>query len=439
MQICVIGTGYVGLVVGTCFAETGNEVLCVDVDQKKLRLLRRGISPIYEPGLESLLKNNIAARRISFTSELKTAVRKADAIFLALPTPAGADGSADLKHILETARNIGKFISRYTVIVNKSTVPVGTAQKVRAIITGISDVEFDVVSNPEFLKEGAAVSDFMKPDRVVIGSRSPRAIGIMQELYAPFVRTGNPVIIMDESSAELTKYAANAFLATKISYMNEIANLCDLLGADVEMVRKGIGTDPRIGPQFLFAGAGYGGSCFPKDIKALARTASECRYDFKILKAVETVNHDQRMRIVAKIVRHFHNTIAKKIIAVWGLSFKPNTDDMREAPSVSIIRELLKRGAVVQAHDPVALPEARRHLGDSVRFYKDNYAALRKCDALLVLTEWNQFRRPDFDRMKSLMRGRVIFDGRNVYDPTMLAEKGFAYFGIGRGTHAGRI
>jgi UDPglucose 6-dehydrogenase len=433
MRISVIGTGYVGLVVGTCLAETGNDVICVDIDEAKVRVLRKGISPIYEPGLGTLLKENLAAGRISFTSDIKKGITKSEVIFLALPTPSGLDGAADLKHVLQTAREIGNCINGYKVIVNKSTVPVGTAAKVRAIVSGAADQEFDVVSNPEFLKEGAAVNDFMKPDRVVIGSRSQRAIAVMQELYAPFVRTGNPVIIMDEPSAELTKYAANAFLATKISYMNEIANLCDLLGADVDMVRRGIGTDPRIGAQFLFAGVGYGGSCFPKDVKALAKTSALCRYDFKILKAVESVNHLQRMRIVQSVSRYFHNRLAKKVVAVWGLSFKPNTDDMREAPSVPIIRELRRRGAVVQVHDPVAMGEAKNHLGTSARFFKDNYSALRNADALIVLTEWNEFRRPDFDRMKSLMRGHVIFDGRNIYDPGVLAEKGFTYFGVGRG------
>ncbi len=438
MRISVIGTGYVGLVVGTCFAATGNDVTCVDIDEKKIRTLRRGISPTYEPGLQELLKSNLAAKRISFTMNLERAIKGSEVVFLALPTPSNLDGAADLKHVLQTARDIGRFINSYKVIVNKSTVPVGTARKVREIVSGMTHTEFDVVSNPEFLKEGAAVGDFMKPDRIVIGSRSPRAIGIMQDLYAPFIRTGNPVILMDEESAELTKYAANAFLATKISYMNEIANLCDRLGADVDMVRKGIGSDPRIGTQFLFAGAGYGGSCFPKDIKALARTAEEANYDFKILAAVESVNLRQRMMIVEKITRYFRRNLSRKVVAVWGLSFKPNTEDMRDAPSIPIIRELLKRGAAVHAHDPVALEEGRKQLGDSVKFFKDNYAALRGADGLLVLTEWNVFRRPDFDRMKSLMRGHVIFDGRNIYDPSILAEKGFDYFGVGRGADRAR-
>jgi UDPglucose 6-dehydrogenase len=439
MKISVIGTGYVGLVVGTCFAATGNDVTCVDIDDKKIRALKRGISPTYEPGLQDLLKSNLAAGRISFTKNLERAIKSAEVIFLALPTPSNEDGAADLRHVLQTAREIGRFMNSYKVIVNKSTVPVGTAKRVREIISGLTHLEFDVVSNPEFLKEGAAVGDFMKPDRIVIGSRSARAIEIMQDLYAPFVRTGNPVILMDEESSELTKYAANAFLATKISYMNEIANLCDRLGADVDMVRKGIGSDPRIGTQFLFAGAGYGGSCFPKDVKALAKTAEECNYDFKILTAVESVNQRQRIRIVDRINRYFNKKLSRKIIAVWGLSFKPNTEDMREAPSIPIIRELLKRGAAVHAHDPVALEEARKHFGDSVKFFKDNYSALRNADGLLVLTEWNVFRRPDFDRMKSIMRGHVIFDGRNIYDPSILAEKGFDYFGVGRGTDHARV
>lgn len=433
MKISVIGTGYVGLVVGTCFAETGNDVICVDIDEKKIKMLRKGDSPIYEPGLEELLKKNIHEKRLTFTTDIQDAIEKAEVIFLSLPTPPTENGSADLRHVIAVAEKIAKYINGYKVIVNKSTVPVGTADKVRAVIAKTAKHEFDVVSNPEFLKEGAAVNDFLKPDRIVVGSRSPRAIGVMQDLFGPFVRTGNPIIIMDERSSELTKYAANAFLATKISFMNEIANLCERVGADVDMVRKGIGTDPRIGLQFLFPGTGYGGSCFPKDVSALAKTSEEYDYDFKILNSVEWVNKQQRILFAKKITSYFKNKLKGKQVTVWGLSFKPNTDDMREAPSVSIIKELLKHDAVVHAHDPVANEEAKKHLGTSIKYFDNNYDALKGADALVVVTEWNEFRRPDFEKMKSLMRGHVIFDGRNIYNPQILEEKGFEYFGIGRG------
>lgn len=433
MKISVIGTGYVGLVVGTCFAETGNDVICVDIDQKKVQMLKKGKSPIYEPGLEELLKKNLAEKRLVFTTDIETAIKKAEVIFLALPTPPSEDGSADLRHVLGVADVIGKTINGYKVIVNKSTVPVGTAEKVRSVIAKKAKVEFDVVSNPEFLKEGAAVNDFMKPDRIVVGSRSQRAIGIMQDLYGPFIRTGNPVIIMDEFSSEMTKYAANAFLATKISFMNEIANLCERVGADVDMIRKGIGTDPRIGMQFLFAGTGYGGSCFPKDVSALVKTADEYKYDFKILNSVEWVNQNQRVLFAKKILDHFGNNLKGKRITVWGLAFKPNTDDMREAPSVTVVRELLKHKAVVHVHDPVANEEAKKHFGTSVKYFSNNYDALKGADGLVVMTEWNEFRRPDFDKMKSLMKQHVVFDGRNIYNPQILKELGFVYFGIGRG------
>jgi len=433
MKISVIGTGYVGLVVGTCFAETGNDVICVDIDEKKIRTLRKGKPTIYEPGLEELLKKNIHEKRILFTTEIKTAVEKSEIIFLALPTPSTEDGSADLQHVLAVSGVIGRFLNGYKVIVNKSTVPVGTADKVRLAIAKTARHEFDVVSNPEFLKEGAAVSDFLKPDRIVVGSRSPRAIAMMQDLFAPFIRTGNPVIIMDERSAELTKYSANAFLATKISFMNEIANLCERVGADVDMVRKGIGTDARIGSQFLFAGAGYGGSCFPKDVSALQKTSSEYGYDFKIVDAVQSVNKNQRKLFTAKIISHFKGKLKGKKIAVWGLSFKPNTDDMREAPAVAIITQLLKHKALIQAHDPVAIEEAKKYFSTSIKYFDNNYDAVKGTDALVVVTEWNEFRRPDFDKMKKLMRGHAIFDGRNIYDPRSLKEKGFSYYGIGRG------
>jgi UDPglucose 6-dehydrogenase len=438
MKIGVVGTGYVGLVVGTCFAETGNDVICVDVDKKKVQMLRKGKSPIYEPGLSELLKKNIHEKRLSFTTDLALGVRQSEVLFLALPTPPSDDGSADLSLVLAVSKNIGGYMNGYKVIVNKSTVPVGTADKVRSVIEKETDHPFDVVSNPEFLKEGAAINDFLKPDRIVVGSSNQRAITVMQELYAPFIRTGNPFIVMDEKSSELTKYAANAFLATKISFMNEIANLCEEVGADVDMVRKGIGTDARIGQQFLFAGVGYGGSCFPKDVRALGKTAQEFSYDFRILDAVQYINQYQRTRTIKKITEHFKGSLKNKVIAVWGLSFKPNTDDMREAPSVTIIQHLLKHQAKVYAHDPVANEEAKKQLSGRVKYFDNNYDALKKADALIVVTEWNEFRRPDFDKMKSLMRGHVIFDCRNIYNPSVLREKGFTYYGIGRGAGNGK-
>jgi len=432
MKISVIGTGYVGLVVGTCFAETGNDVICVDIDKRKISMLKRGKSPIYEPGLEDLIIKNINEKRLSFTTDLSNAVKATEVIFLALPTPPMEDGSADLKHVLTVAKQIGQVMNGYKVIVNKSTVPVGTADKVREVIEKYTDQEFDVVSNPEFLKEGAAVMDFMKPDRIVIGSRSQRAIKVMEDLYSPFIRTGNPFIVMDEYSSELTKYAANSILATKISFMNEIANLCERVGADVEMVRKGVGSDPRVGPQFLFAGVGYGGSCFPKDVSALVKTSEEFNYDFRILNSVIEVNKNQKLIFAKKIISYFKKDIKKKKIAIWGLSFKPNTDDMREAPSITIIKELLKHGAVIHAYDPVAMQEAKKHFGHSIKYGKSDYGVLKDADALVVITEWHEFRRPDLDRMKKLMKGHVIFDGRNIYDPYEMRAKGFKYFGVGR-------
>ncbi len=432
MRIGVVGTGYVGLVVGTCFAETGNTVICVDIDERKVRMLRKGKSPIYEPGLDQLIVKNIQEQRLVFTTRLRDAVEKSEVIVLALPTPPTEDGSADLRHVLAVASEIGKYLNGYKVIVNKSTVPVGTAEKVRAVVAKNARHEFDVVSNPEFLKEGAAVNDFLKPDRILVGARNSRAIAVMQNLYAPFVRTGNPIIVTDERSSEMTKYAANAFLATKISFMNEIANLCDRVGADVDMIRRGIGSDPRIGSQFLFAGIGYGGSCFPKDVSALAKTAREYRYDFRILSAVQSVNRHQRTLFVGKILSHFRNRLRGKTIAVWGLSFKPNTDDMREAPAVTVVHDLVGHGARVRAFDPVAMQEARKYFKRGVTFCSSNYEALKNADALVVATEWNEFRRPDFDKMKSLMRGHVIFDGRNIYDPQDLHEKEFVYYGMGR-------
>ena len=434
MKLSVIGTGYVGLVVGTCFAESGNDVICVDNDERKLRMLKKGESPIFEPGLSDLLKKNIEDKRILFTDSLEKAVRNSEIIFLALPTPQSEDGSADLQHVIAVARQIGKAMNGYKVIVNKSTVPVGTGDRVREIVARETKFEFDVVSNPEFLKEGAAVNDFMKPDRIVVGTRSARALALMEDLYAPFIRTGNPLIVMDERSSELTKYAANSFLATKISFMNEIANLCERVGADVDMVRKGMGTDARIGQQFLFAGIGYGGSCFPKDVVALLNTSSTSGYPLELLQAVESVNSRQKLVIAEKISKHFHGKTRGLTVALWGLSFKPNTDDVREAPSLAIIASLLKGGATVRAHDPAAIEEMKRKIGNTVKYFESNYDALKGADALVIATEWNDFRRPDFDRMKSLMKQPVIFDGRNIYDPRVMAERGFVYYGIGRNT-----
>ncbi|MGA9117086.1 MAG: UDP-glucose/GDP-mannose dehydrogenase family protein [Bacteroidota bacterium] len=431
MKISVIGTGYVGLVVGTCFAESGNDVICVDIDERKLAMLRRGESPIYEPGLSDLLKKNIEEERLSFTSDLPAAVTRSLIIFLALPTPQSEDGSADLQHVLATAEQIGSCMNGYKVLVNKSTVPVGTADRVRRIVGARTKHEFDVVSNPEFLKEGAAINDFMKPDRIVVGTRSQKALALMQDLYAPFIRTGNPFIAMDERSSELTKYAANSFLATKVSFMNEVANLCERVGADIDLVRKGMGSDPRIGTQFLFAGIGYGGSCFPKDVSALLNTATTHGYDFRTLHAVEAVNKAQKMVMVEKIRAHY-GSLAGVTLALWGLSFKPNTDDMREAPALVIIEALLAEGVKLRVHDPVALQEARHRLGESVTYFDNNYEALKGVNGLLLATEWNEFRRPDFERMKTLMRDPVIFDGRNVYDPARIREFGFTYYGIGR-------
>lgn len=432
MKLSVIGTGYVGLVVGTCFAESGNDVICVDIDEAKLKMLSAGESPIYEPGLSDLLKKNLSEQRLLFTSDLALAVTKSQIIFLALPTPQSEDGSADLKHVISAAKEIGKHINGYKVIVNKSTVPVGTSDHVREVIAAETKHEFDVVSNPEFLKEGAAVNDFMKPDRIVVGTKSPKALALMQDLFSPFIRTGNPFIVMDERSSELTKYASNSFLAAKVSFMNEIANLCERVGADVDLVRKGMGTDPRIGSQFLFAGIGYGGSCFPKDVMALLNSASGHDYTFEILKAVEKVNRRQKTVLVEKINRHFVNDIKGKTLALWGLSFKPNTDDMREAPSLAIVEKLLEAGARLRVHDPVALHEARKRLGDTVEYFENNYDVLENADALVIVTEWNEFRRPDFERMKSLMNSPVIFDGRNIYEPSRLSDLGFVYYGIGR-------
>jgi UDPglucose 6-dehydrogenase len=438
VKISVIGTGYVGLVAGTCFAESGSDVTCVDIDEKKVRMLRKGGCPIYEPGLPELLKKNIDEGRLSFTTDVESAVKKTEIIFLALPTPQSEDGSADLQHVLAVAKQVAKAMNGYKVIVNKSTVPVGTADRVREIMEAVTKHPFDVVSNPEFLKEGAAVNDFLKPDRVVIGSRSKKALEIMADLYAPFVRTGNPLILMDERSSELTKYAANSFLATKVSYMNEIANLCELVGADVDLVRKGMGTDARIGQQFLFPGVGYGGSCFPKDVAALLNTARGHGYELQIVNAAESVNRRQKQVVVEKVKEHFGGKLKGLTLTIWGLAFKPNTDDTREAPALTIINALLKEGAHIRAYDPAAVEETKKKLGNKVKYFDRNYDALKGANALIVVTEWNEFRRPDFERMKSLMKDPVVFDGRNIYNPHMMAEMGFTYYGIGRGTHATR-
>jgi len=432
MKITIVGTGYVGLVAGTCFADSGHDVTCVDIDQRKIETLQRGGVPIYEPGLEEMLRKNVDEKRLTFTTDLSSAVPDSKAIFIAVGTPAGESGDADLQHVLEAARQIGRALRDYALVITKSTVPVGTADKVRQVIAQSTQVEFDVVSNPEFLKEGAAIDDFLKPDRVVIGTESERARKLMSELYSPFVRTENPILFMDTRSAELTKYAANAMLATRISFMNDIAMLCERVGGDVDSIRKGMGADKRIGYPFLFPGIGYGGSCFPKDVKALIATAREFGVEFDLMRAVERTNERQKKLLVQKAVRHF-GSLADRQFAVWGVSFKPKTDDTREAPSVEVIEGLLGKGAKVFCHDPVAEGAARRHFGDRIRYASTPYDALEKADALFLVTEWNQFRYPDFDRMKAIMKSPVIFDGRNVFNPSALREKGFVYFGIGRG------
>lgn len=433
-KITVVGTGYVGLVTGTCFAETGNQVVCVDIDQQKVEKMRRGEVPIYEPHLDVLFERNIKANRLTFTTDLKTGIQDAEIIFLALPTPPGEDGSADLSYILGVAEELGKLLTDYKVIVDKSTVPVGTAEKVHATIAKHAQVDFDVVSNPEFLREGFAVDDFMKPDRVVIGTSSERAEKVMEQLYKPFVRQGNPIIFMDEKSAELTKYAANAFLATKITFMNEIANFCELVGADVDKVRIGIGSDDRIGKRFLFPGIGYGGSCFPKDVQALVKSGKESNYTFEILEAVMQVNENQKRVLFPKMKNFFRGSLAGKKIAVWGLAFKPDTDDIREAPALYMIDSLLKEGAQISAYDPEAMENVKNILGTSIHFATNEYEALKDADALLICTEWGVFRNPDFNRMKELMRDTVIFDGRNLFELSEMNEKGFYYNSIGRNT-----
>ncbi|CCG99792.1 nucleotide sugar dehydrogenase [Fibrella aestuarina BUZ 2] len=432
MKIAVVGTGYVGLVTGTCFAETGNQVTCVDIDERKVEKLNNRIIPIYEPGLDVLFYRNVEEGRLKFTTNLAEGIKGAEVIFLALPTPPGEDGSADLKYILGVANDLGPILEQYAVIVDKSTVPVGTAEKVHAGIAKNAKVDFDVVSNPEFLREGVAVEDFMKPDRVVIGTKSDKAKAVMNRLYAPLVRQGNPVIFMDERSAEMTKYAANAFLATKITFMNEIANLCEKVGANVDDIRKGIGTDSRIGKRFLFAGIGYGGSCFPKDVQALAKTAQEYDYDFRVLKSVMDVNAGQKKRLLPVIKQHFGGDLKGKTIAIWGLAFKPYTDDIREAPALDNIRDLLAEGAKITAYDPEAMENVRNILGNQVTFAHTSYAALDDADALVIMTEWPMFRTPEFEKMNLLLKNKVIFDGRNVYELDQMRELGYTYYSIGR-------
>jgi len=432
MKIAVVGTGYVGLVTGTCFAETGNKVVCVDIDQAKVDKLNSGEITIYEPGLEKIFLRNIKEERLRFTISLASVVEDVEMIFLALPTPPGADGAADLKYVLGVAEELGKLLKGYKVIVNKSTVPVGTADKVRAAIANNYKGEFDVVSNPEFLREGVAVEDFMKPDRVVIGTTSERAKKLMSELYAPYVRQGNPIIFMDERSSELTKYAANSFLAMKISFMNEIAQLCEKMGADVDMVRRGIGSDERIGKRFLFSGIGYGGSCFPKDVQALIQSATEYTYDFKILKAVEQVNAKQKVHLVEKIKSFYQGNLQGKHFALWGLAFKPNTDDIREAPALSMVKALLQAGATITAYDPEAMSNAQQELGNTINYAQSQYQALEGADALLIATEWSEFRTPDFERINQLLPSKVIFDGRNLFEVAKLQQLGYKYISIGR-------
>jgi UDPglucose 6-dehydrogenase len=432
VKLCVVGTGYVGLVAGTCFAESGNDVVCVDIDEAKIGMLQQGQVPIYEPGLEELVKRNLAEKRLSFSTDLRDAVRRSQICFIAVGTPQGQDGGADLQAVMRVAAEIAEAMDGYRVVVNKSTVPIGTAERVRQVIASRTRHPFDVISNPEFLKEGAAVDDFLKPDRVVIGGSSEKAIELMRELYGPFVRTDHPILTMSAASAEMTKYAANAMLAARISLMNEIASLCERVGADVNDVRRGVGSDRRLGHHFLFPGVGYGGSCFPKDVKAIIRSAETQGLDFAMLRAVEAVNERQKRSLFDKVVAHFGEYLRGMRFAVWGLAFKPRTDDMREAPAIMVIQALLDAGAEVHAHDPEALTEARRLFGDRVHYHRLNYEALERADALIILTEWNEFRRPDFERMKQLLKHPVIFDGRNIYEPAEMRELGFVYYSIGR-------
>ncbi|TKB99642.1 UDP-glucose dehydrogenase family protein [Pedobacter cryotolerans] len=432
MKIAVIGTGYVGLVTGTCLSETGNDVICVDINEAKVKKMQNGEVPIYEPGLDLLFHRNIAQKRLTFTTDLAAAVKDAQIIFMALPTPPGGDGAADLSYILGAAKDISKLITDYKVIVNKSTVPVGTADKVSAVFAENTNVEVDVVSNPEFLREGVAVDDFMKPDRVVLGTKSERAKKLMTELYGPYVRQGNPILFMDERSSELTKYAANSFLATKITFMNEVANLCEMVGADVDAVRRGIGSDERIGKRFLFPGIGYGGSCFPKDVQALVKAADESKYDFQILKSVMEVNERQKTILVDKILKYYKNDIKGKHFALWGLAFKPETDDIREAPALYIIDALVKHGATLSVFDPEGMENVKNIIGDKVVYVDNQYEALKDADALLIATEWSVFRNPDFDRMDEILKNKIIFDGRNLYDLEKMVDMGYYYNSIGR-------
>ena len=427
----MVGVGYVGLVTGTCLAESGNEVLCVDNDTRKIALLKKGKVPIYEPGLEMLIARNVKEKRLIFTTDLARGVKDSLIIFIAVGTPPADDGASDLSQVFAVAREIGRTMKTYKIVVTKSTVPVGTAEKVNSIIAQVTKHSFDMVSNPEFLKEGAAIEDFMKPDRIILGVEKPEVEEAMKELYAPFVRTGNPILTMDIRSAEMTKYAANAMLATRISFMNELANLCEVAGADINAVRSGIGSDPRIGSSFLFPGVGYGGSCFPKDVQAMIKTAEEHQHRLKILPAVEDTNQKQKVLLAEKVIKRFKKNLKDKTIAVWGLSFKPNTDDMREAPSITIINALLKYGATVKAYDPVATTSAKKVFKDTIHYAKDNYTLLKGADALTVITEWNEFRRPDFEKMLKLMKSPIIFDGRNIYSPKKLKAMGFEYYGIG--------
>jgi len=434
MKIAVVGTGYVGLVTGTCFAETGNDVICVDIDEAKVQSMKDGFIPIYEPHLDNLFKRNIEAGRLSFTTNLKDAIDVSDIIFLALPTPPGEDGSADLSYILKVADDLGKIITDYKIVIDKSTVPVGTAEKVEAAISANTTIEFDVVSNPEFLREGFAVDDFMKPDRVVIGTESEKAKEILERLYKPFVRQGNPIIFMDEKSAELTKYAANSFLATKITFMNEIANFCEIVGADVDMVRKGIGTDSRIGNRFLFPGIGYGGSCFPKDVQALQLSGQQNAYTFRILDSVLKTNMRQRVILVDKIESHYNNDIKGKTFAMWGLAFKPDTDDIREAPALYMIDLLLDKGAKIKSFDPEAMKNVQKLYGDKIEFCDNQYDAVQGADALIICTEWQVFRTPDFDKIANGLKENIIFDGRNLFDLDVVEKQEFTYYSIGRKT-----
>lgn len=437
MKITVVGAGYVGLVTGTCFAETGIDVVCIDNDKEKIEDLKKGIVPIYEPGLEKMIERNVFQKRLKFSTDLRSCLPDSDIIFIAVGTPPDEDGSADLKHVLDVARLIGNYIEKYILIITKSTVPVGTAEKVRSavkneLIKRKLNIKFDVASNPEFLKEGDAIEDFLRPDRIVIGVDSEYAEQIIKRIYKPFLLNGHPLIFMDIPSAELTKYAANSMLATKISFMNEIANICELVGADVNMVRKGIGSDSRIGSKFIYAGAGYGGSCFPKDIRALIKTAESKGYSTEILKSVENVNNNQKYFLLKKILNHFNQDLKGRNIALWGLSFKPNTNDMREAPSLVIIDKMLEQGAQIYAYDPVAMDECRRRIGSIINYTKDRYEALIDADALVVITEWPEFRLPNYKLMEKLMHGKVIFDGRNIYDPMEMKQNGFIYYSIGR-------